>query len=341
MPPSVIRSLVTIELTGSRASFELENFIHAFGVSGLGREPLAQRPRTLDEFRENIRDVARQQLVDIMLMSVSTSDQLTIRERLFADSPVTPAVRANDTTDIWLAGTPAAYGAQPARPFRSASIDHAMYGQLGGAAPGHCSGADLGLFSVTLNHDVPLDTAMLESYAQFRREAEAKGFRHFLEVFPPNACGTLSEQQVPQFVSDSIARLLAGVARSERPIFLKMPYFGPGPMEALASYDSSLVVGVLGGSAGTALDAFQLVAEAKRYGARAALFGRKINQAEHQLSFVRLLRSVADEQLEPQQAVREYHAELVRLKIPARRTLEQDLVSTAVVLSYDDAAAKK
>ena len=37
-----------------------------------------------------------------MLMSVSTSEQLTVRERLFDSSPVTPAVRANDTTDIHL-----------------------------------------------------------------------------------------------------------------------------------------------------------------------------------------------------------------------------------------------
>jgi sugar/nucleoside kinase (ribokinase family) len=45
-------------------------------------------------------------------------------------------------------------------------------------------------------------------------------------------------------------------------------------------------VGVLGGSVGTTHDAFELPHSAKRYGARVALFGRKINAAEHQLSFV-------------------------------------------------------
>jgi len=39
-------------------------------------------------------------LVDIMLMSASTSEILTIQERIFDASPVTPAVRANDSTDI-------------------------------------------------------------------------------------------------------------------------------------------------------------------------------------------------------------------------------------------------
>jgi hypothetical protein len=48
-------------------------------------------------------------------------------------------------------------------------------------------------------------------------------------------------------------------------------------MEEMCGYDSALVVGVLGSSAGATFDAFSLVCEAKRHGARAALFGRKIN----------------------------------------------------------------
>ena len=59
-------------------------------------------------------------------------------------------------------------------------------------------------------------------------------------------------------------------------------------MEELVSYDPHLVVGILGGGAGTTYDAFKLLAECK-YGAR-ALFGRKINYAEHQLAFVEFLR---------------------------------------------------
>ena len=67
-------------------------------------------------------------------------------------------------------------------------------------------------------------------------------------------------------------------------------------MEALARYDRSLVVGILGGSAGTTFDAFHMLWEAKKYGARVALYGRKINNAEHQLSFIQYLRAVADDE---------------------------------------------
>jgi hypothetical protein len=85
--------------------------------------------RSLDDYRDIIRQNVRQGLVDIMLMSASTSEVLTIRERIFDNSHVTPAIRANDTTDIWLAQG-GQYAKQPARPFRSADIDHGMCGKL-------------------------------------------------------------------------------------------------------------------------------------------------------------------------------------------------------------------
>ena len=129
---------------------------------------------------------------------------------------------------------------------------------------------------MTLNNDVSLDHAALSAYRMFREEAWRKGFRHFLEVFAPNAPAN-PIKDVPRFVNDSIVRLLAGAGAATRPLFLKIPYFGPAAMEQLASYDSSLVVGILGGSAGTTFDAFQMLWEAKKYGARVALFGRKIN----------------------------------------------------------------
>ena len=106
------------------------------------------------------------------------------------------------------------------------------------------------------------------------------------------------------------------------------PYFGPRYMEDLVQYDASLIVGVLGGPAGTTHDAFQLLWEAKKYGARAALFGRKINQSEHQLSFVKILRAIADGQIEPEEAVRAYHGELQQREITPKRDLETDLQFT-------------
>ena len=303
----------------------------AFGIAAPGQQPDGDhggRHRTLQEFRASIREIVEQGLVDIMLMSVSTSDILCRVENLFASSTVTPAVRANDTTDIWLAGGNARYGEQPSLPFRTASIDHAMCGHENCEKEERKKGADLGLYSVTFNNDASLDHDTLTAYKAFRQEAEIKGFRHFLEVFAPNAARDLSPQDVPRFVNDSIVRCLAGVAAAGRPLFLKIPYFGPRAMEELVAYDSSLVVGILGGAAGTTMDAFQLLWEAKKHGARAALFGRKINNAEHQLSFVRLLRAIADDEIQPKEATLAYHGELDKMKIRPHRSLDDDLMIT-------------
>src|SRR3954447_4282316 len=105
----------------------------ALGIGAPGRSPESHPGevtyRTLEEYREQMRLIARQGLVDIMLMSASTNYALTIRERLFERSAVTPAVRANDTTDVHLARG-GRYPDSPARPFRSASLDHIQCGHL-------------------------------------------------------------------------------------------------------------------------------------------------------------------------------------------------------------------
>jgi hypothetical protein len=300
----------------------------AYGISAPGikdkNAPDHRRYRSIQEFRELICQIVEQQLVDIMLTSASTSDALAVRKRIFDKSPVTPAIRANDTTDIWLAGSQANYGSQPSLPFRTAILDEVM--ELDGAPVFgvNRSQVDLGLYSITFNNDATLDRQSLEGYRAFRHEAREKGFRHFLEVFVPNA-PVKPVEDVPRFVNDSIARTLAGAGTSTRPIFLKIPYFGPAALEQLVSYDSTVVVGILGGSAGTTFDAFQMLWEAKKYGAHAALFGRKINSAEHQLSFVEQLRALADGGIEPVDAVKAYHASLTKLKITPHRTLADDL----------------
>jgi len=310
----------------------------AFGLAAPGRSPEhyanEARFRTLDEYRQLMRDVVRQGLVDIMLMSASSSEVLKIQQRLFDQSHVTPAVRANDTTDIWLAAGSGRYPSQPSRPFRTATIDHIMCGKEQCDPDQRRVGADLGLYSVTFNNDVDLDHRTLEAYKAFRLEAEAKGFRHFLEVFDPNACGDHRPDDLPRFINDHIVRALAGVTSRGRPLFLKVVYHGPAAMEALARYDRSLVVGILGGSAGTTYDAFHMLWEAKKYGARVALYGRKINNAEHQLTFVRYLRAVADDQISPEEAVRAYHADLKHLNIQPHRRLEEDLQLGQSATSY-------
>lgn len=282
--------------------------------------------KSLESYRQSMREITEQGLVDIMLMSASVSEQLTINERIFDNSTVTPAVRANDTTEIWL-GLSAEYTAQPSQPFRSATIDHIQSGQIDCSDEERSKGADLGLYSVTFNHDATLDRQSLEGYSEFRLEAERKNFRHFLEVFAPNA-PVREIQDVPRFVNDHIARCLAGVTSNARPLFLKMPYFGPAAMEQLVEYDPNLIPGILGGSAGTTHDAFKMLWEAKKYGARAALFGRKINNSENQLMFIRMLRALADDEIEPAEAVRDYHGQLQAAGISPHRSLDDDLELT-------------
>jgi hypothetical protein len=304
-----------------------------FGLGSGGRNTAANAQRfpfrSLDWYRDAMREVTKQGLIDIMLISASTNEVLTMDERLFDDSHVTPAARANDTTDIWL-GESGGYKHELARNFRSATIDHIQSGKLNPTDEERQQGANLGLYSITFNNDIQRDHEALTQYGEFRIEAERKGFRHFLEVFAPNAPQNLSEAEIPRFVNDSIVRCLAGVTRAGRPLFLKMPYFGPGPMEQLAAYDSTIVPGILGGPSGTTHDSFRMLWEAKKYGARAALFGRKINNAEDQLACVKMLRALADGDIEPAEAVKAYHGELQTLGIKAIRSLAEDLVLTQV-----------
>ncbi len=309
----------------------------AFGIGAPGQSPEAHsgelRFKTLAEYREQIRQITRQGLVDIMLMSSSTNYKLTIEERLFENSQITPAARANDTTDVHLARG-STYATEGARPFRSAGIDEIQCGHVQCEPGERTLGANLGLYSVTFNNRLDLDYETLQRFHDFRREAEYKGFRYFLEVFDPNLPGVIDPAKLADFTNDMIARMLAGVAGPGRPVFLKIVYHGPRALEQLVAYDPHLVVGILGGAAGTTRDAFQLLHDAKTYGAKVALYGRKINNAENQLAFVQFLRLIADGQLGPVEAVKAYHAVLERLHIRPHRSLEEDLQQQVNSMSY-------
>jgi hypothetical protein len=294
----------------------------AFGLAAPGIDPVSGERRSLADYRDQIREIIVQGLVDVMLMSLSTSELLTVEERLFDDSAVTPAVRANDTTDIHvLAG--AAYPRQRSRPFRTATVQEIR-------ASG---GVDLGLYSLTPANDAEVDVAALEAYRAFRAEARQESFRHLLEVFAPHAPGDAPEDP-GRFLNDFVARTLAGVPRADRPVFLKLPYYGPRAMQELAAYDPHLVPGVLGGASGTTYDAFFLLEDARRNGARAALFGRKIKDSEHPLTFVQYLRLLADGQTDAVEACRAYHAELERLGLEPHRPLELDLRLTGASAAH-------
>src|SRR3954447_9907052 len=297
--------------------------------------------RNLPEFLDIIREVTNQGLIDIMLMSAYVNEQLAIKEGLFKDSHVTPSARARNTTDVW-AARHGACTREPSQPFRSASIDHIQCGEIEcDRGSGNFPGANLGLYSITFVNELEQDREALLWYKEFREEAERKGFRHFLEVFDPNIDSGIVPEKLGEFINDNILRTLAGVAEAGRRVFLKIVYHGPRAMEELAQYDPNLVVGILGGGAGTTYDAFKLIHDAQKYGARVALFGRKINNAEHQLAFIEMLRLITDRKLSPEEAVRAYHGVLQAKGIRPTRTLEKDLELTDQAMSYDGATSRR
>jgi hypothetical protein len=288
------------------------------------------RYRTRAEFLDQIRAVVRQDILDVMLVSASNLEVLSA-EGLFRDSAVKPVIRANDTTDIWVMRG-ATYARKPSRPFRTACLPRVMYGRALPGVDGAVVGTDLGLYSITFNNDLDADIATLEAFAAFRADAAVNNFKYFLEVFNPNVDTGIAPEVLPHYINDCICRCLAGLTAADRPRFLKIAYNGPKALEELASYDPSLIVGVLGGGAGTTRDTFELLAQAERHGARVALFGRKINLAESPLAIVALMRQVASGTIGPSEAVRAYHDDLRRNRITPLRALDDDNVITEAVL---------
>jgi DhnA family fructose-bisphosphate aldolase class Ia len=291
-----------------------------FGAMAAGPDPKRPgvfKPRAAH--LEAIRDMTRSGLVDIMLMSASTAERLS-DEGLFKKSKVTPAIRLNDTTDIWSARG-ARHKEEPSRHHRTARIDQAR------------EIVDLGLYSVTFSNQVGVDAANAEAYSAFRAEASAHGMRHFLEVFNPAFDIKLLDGDLGSFINDNIVRTLAGVIADDQPKFLKLQYNGPRAMEELASWDpGGLVVGILGGAKGTTRDTFELISKAEQHGARVALFGRKINLAEQPLELVRMMRAVVEKQLKPEEAVKAYHDGLSKAKIAPTIPLAKDREITDPVL---------
>lgn len=287
--------------------------------------------KTREAHLQQIRDIVKQDVVDMMLVSVSTLEILK-NEGLFEGSKVGTAIRANDTTDI-KGPRNSAYRKTFSLPFRTAEIPHAMYGRLDVEPGTPPTLTDLGLYSVTPVGDAEQDREAFEAYRDFRNEAEQWGFKHFLEVFVPN-CGweNNSIEEVGDFVNDTIIHMIAGVPQIAQPQFLKMPYNGPKALSELVNYDPRLIVGILGGGAGTTRDTFELLERSVRYGARLVLFGRKINLAEHPLAIIQYMRAIADGDMKPEEAVKAYHGDLEKAGIPAHRSKETDLEITEAVL---------
>ncbi|MEK9667245.1 MAG: hypothetical protein VW701_08835, partial [Deltaproteobacteria bacterium] len=107
----------------------------------------------------------------------------------------------------------------------------------------------------------------------------------------------------------------------------------PAATEEIASYDpANLIFGILGGGAGTTRDCLELIRQAEKYGARVALFGRKIYCAEDSVTMVTAMRRTIEEKLDSVEATKAYHADLQKLGVSPFRELNADLELTEEVL---------
>lgn len=327
-----MQKAMDLKLQDIRTNPNSQEFIICYAADpdmGAGMAPIVGGYPSLRAYHESLAALVEQAKLDIMLTSVSAMDVLAREWRVFDNSPVTPSIRANDATDIW-SGRGFTYAKQPSRPFTTTTIEEAQYGTLF-PKPGQQPDVNLGLYSLTFNNDLETDWFALERLKEFRLEAVRKGFRYFIEVFNPNAPVNLSPEAVPSFVNDSIARMLAGIPQASRPEFLKIPYNGPKATEELVKY-TSVVVGILGGPASTTHDSYKLIAEVKKYGARVALFGRRIKDAADPLTFTEFLRAVVDGDLSPEEGVKAYHGALQRAGIKSKRSLAEDMVIETAAL---------
>ena len=272
---------------------------------------LTDTPDSYDSYLNKMEEMTKSEMVDIMLMSMTSAEKL-VGNKIFDNSPVTPAVRLNNTSCIWGMLRHGEYDKEESRPFATTQLRHAI------------KYADLGLYSMTFNKNVDRDVFMLNQYRNFRDEAEKIGMRHFLEVFN-SATMKLSISDMGQYINDCILKTLAGQISKEKPLFLKIAYNGPKAMEELASYDpGNLVIGILGGGKGTSRDCFELLSQACKYGARVALFGRKINLSENQLTIIKTMRDVIDNNIKSEEAVKFYHDELQKIGIKPDRNIKDD-----------------
>ncbi len=243
MEKSLDRKLARIHADGSCRDFILadaKDADMAFGLSPPGQSPEHHadeaRFRTLDEYRQLMREIVGQGAdrhhADERQLERSADDPGAAVRRKPGD-----AGRAAPTTPPTSGWRPAAGGTRRSRRGRSARRPSTTSVRQAGVRRRR-SGVWGPTWACTRSPSTTTSrwTAdSLEAYNAFRLEAEAKGFRHFLEVFDPNACGEHAPPDLARFINDHIARTLAGVTSRGRPVFLKIPYHGPAAMEALVA----------------------------------------------------------------------------------------------------------
>ncbi len=292
--------------------------IAAFGPAPDGSGRSKSKPAQL----ESMREIVETGLVDVMLMSASSAESL-VGAGAFEASPVTPAVRLNDATDIW-GPRHSGYKAHPAQDFRTARIEHVR--KL----------VDIGLYSVTFSNEIESDLAFLRNFHRFLDDIAGTGLRYFLEVFNPQIDVGIPAESVPEYFNDCVVRCMAGLTSADMPQFLKIPFNGPRATEEICSYDPQrIVVGVLGGGAGTTRDTLELVRQSEKYGARVALFGRKIQFSEDPQKLLTLMRAVIEGAIGSADAVKAFHQHLADTGKSPIRSLDDDLEVTEAILKHD------
>jgi hypothetical protein len=266
--------------------------------------------------------VVRQGLIDIMLCSASNIEQLAIRERLFDGSHITPAARANDATDIgsFEALNTFSNHRGPSAAQRSITSN----ADASTASPAHRTSARSRPLSVTFTNNLSRDYETLQAFKEFREEAERKNFRYFPRSFR-------SEQSIPA----SPRKWWTAYQRSHHPqpcgrdraratAFLKDRLSRPASDGRTRRLRFESYRRHSGRRRRHDLRRLQAHRGGQKHGARVALFGRKINQSEHPLAFIEMLRRIVEHEITAEEAVRAYHGVLQSVGIPPLRALDED-----------------
>jgi DhnA family fructose-bisphosphate aldolase class Ia len=292
------------ELNRSPAFVFAADHLSGVGLHGLG--PAGSSYRTHPEFVGLIREIVKQADVDAVLMTPADAELLAARECIFDDSPVTPLVRMNAETGVW-GPRGGRYKREYSYPFQTVHLDEQTCCNLVQTACRNCC-VSAGLYSITLNNDVSADHRTLSAYLTFAREAaKIEGFKHLLEVFPPNVqLPDMDQEQMAGYVADSIVRIMSHLTRDQRPLLIKTQYIDEQVWEELTGFDPELVIGALGGSYKNARATLDLAHKVISGGGRAVLFGRPVFMEDDPPGICTAIRSVIDRTAAPEDALDAY-----------------------------------
>ena len=90
---------------------------------------LTETPASYDSYLNKMKEMTKSQMVDVMLMSMTSAERL-VDQNIFNNSPVTPAVRLNDTSCIWGLLRHGEYDTHQSRPFATTQLRHAKKKQI-------------------------------------------------------------------------------------------------------------------------------------------------------------------------------------------------------------------